>query len=151
LKKLWKDERGVEKQVITLLLLPIILFANFSLTPFFAYMMRMNNLKEIADHTLTEVEAVGYLSTTVQGNLTSRLSSMGFGSMTVGGSSYPMFSGSTTTKVLRDATDPTVTLVIKYPAPNITRFLFAVGGTGSTGSSEGFYYLVLKGRSEAYE
>ncbi len=104
----------------------------------------------IANHALKEAEAVGYVSPTVVTNTNARLAALGMGATTISSVNYPSYSGSTSTKVLRDAANPTITLIIKYPAPNISKMIAAVGGSGSNGSNEGFYYLVLYGRSEAY-
>ncbi|MCZ8513868.1 hypothetical protein O9H85_15795 [Paenibacillus filicis] len=144
------NEKGIANLIVTLLIMPLLLFLCFSIVPFFVYSMRLDHMHLIANHALKEAEAVGYVSPTVIANTNARLSALGLGSVAVGGTMYPSFAGSTSTKVLRDAPNPTITLTLKYPAPNLTKMLAAIRGTGSNATNEGFYLITLYGRSEAY-
>lgn len=145
-----KDEHGMTNLLVTLYIMPVMLFMTFAIVPFFTYSMKRDHLHTIANHALKEAEAVGYVSPTIITNTNAKLAALGLGAVTVGGTSYPSYSGSTMSKVLQDSTNPTVTLTMKYPAPNLTKFLNAVGGGGGSNVNEGFYYIVLSGRSEAY-
>ncbi len=146
-----QDEQGMANVLVTLFLMPVLLFLSLAIVPFFVYTMKADHLNTIANHALKEMEAVGYLSQTVESNMNARLASLGMGDVTVNGMAYPSYTGSTRSKVLRDAADPTVKLVLKYPAPNLSRMLNAIGGGGNASAQEGFYNLVLYGKSEAYE
>lgn len=137
--------------LVTLFIIPILLFLSFAIVPFFVYIMKGNHLNTIANHGLKEAEAVGYVSPLIEENMNSRLAALGMGPVTVDGTVYPSYAGSSSMKVFRDASDPTVTLVLKYPAPGLSRMLNAVGGDGDRAEHAGFYYLVLYGKSEAYE
>lgn len=146
-----RDEEGMANVLVTLFIIPIMLFLSFAVVPFFVYVMKGNHLNTIANHGLKEAEALGYVSPGVEANMNDRLAALGMGPITVDGTAYPSYEGSTRAKVFRDAPEPTVTLVLKYPAPGLSRMLRAVGGGGSAEVNEGFYYLKLYGKSEAYE
>ncbi|WP_072337510.1 hypothetical protein [Paenibacillus sp. UNCCL117] len=137
--------------LVTLMIMPVLLFLAFAIVPFFVYAMKANHLNTIANHALKEAEAVGYVSTEVRGRLGGRLAALGMGPVAAGGVTYPSFTGSTEALVLRDAPDPTVKLELIYPAPNLTRIVRAIRGGGGGSEHEGFYHIVLYGRSEAYE
>ncbi|MDQ0896206.1 MULTISPECIES: hypothetical protein [unclassified Paenibacillus] len=144
------NERGIASLLVTLLVMPILLFLCFAIVPFFVYAMRLDHMHMIANHALKEAEVVGHVSPSVITNTNARLNALGLGAVTVGGTSYPSYTGSTSTKVLRDAADPTITLTLKYPAPNLTKMLAAIRGSGSSSTNEGYYVITLYGRSEAY-
>lgn len=146
-----REERGIANVLVTLYIMPVLLFLTLAIVPFFVYSMKGDHLNTIANHALKEAEAVGYVSPSVIAATNSRLSQLGMGSIVESGTSYPSYTGSTAAKVFRNAPDPTIKLVLKYPAPNLTRILNAVGGTGAASTNEGFYYLVLYGKSEAFE
>jgi hypothetical protein len=154
MKKKFKDalcnERGVATLLTTLMVTPVILFLCFSIVPIFVYILKQDHLNAIVSHGLKEAEDTGYVSPTVITNTNARLAALGLGAVTVGGTNYPAYTGSTTTKVLKDSANPTITIVIKYPAPNLTKMIAALGGSGSGQVNEGFYYLMLSGKSEAY-
>ncbi|MCZ8523485.1 hypothetical protein [Paenibacillus caseinilyticus] len=147
----WKEERGVSNLLVTLFLMPVLLFLVFAIVPVFVYSMKGAHVHTAASHALKEAEAVGYVSPDVASRLGERLAALGLGSVTVNGTGYPSYTGSTGSKVLRDDANPTVKLVVKYPAPNLSHMLRAIGGQGGNEAAEGFYYIVLYGRSEAYE
>ncbi|WP_426451473.1 hypothetical protein ACP26L_05015 [Paenibacillus sp. S-38] len=146
-----KEERGVSNLLVTILLLPLLLFLVFAIVPVFVYSIKGAHMNTAVSHALKEAEAVGYVSPEIASRLNDRLAALGMGGVTVNGTGYPSYAGSTESKVLRDDADPTVKLAVKYPAPNLSRMLRAIGGQGSAQKAEGFYYIVLYGRSEAYE
>ncbi|GAB7053953.1 MULTISPECIES: hypothetical protein [Paenibacillus] len=147
-----RDEEGMANVLVTLFIIPVMLFLCFAVVPFFVYVMKANHLNTIANHGLKEAEAVGYVSPLIEANMNARLAALGMGPVVVDSTAYPTYEGSTRTKVYRDAADPTITLVLKYPAPGLSRMLGALGGgSGGTAAHDGFYYLVLYGKSEAYE
>lgn len=147
---LWQDERGMANVLVTLFVMPVLLFLSFAVVPFFVYVMKANHLHTLANHALKEAEAVGYVSMDIRNRLTTRLAELGMEGVSLNGTQYPSYEGSTGSLVLRSAADPVVKLVVTYPAPNVTRMLRAIGG-GSPSEYEGFYRLELYGQSEAYE
>jgi len=148
---LGNERGGADTLLVTLFVFPLLLFVCFAGVPFFVYMMKGNHLNVTANHALKEAEAVGYVSPAVMQHTKARLAALGLEEVTLDGVSYPSFEGSTTSKVLRDEEDGIVTLAITYPAPNATRLLRLLGVGGATSEHEGFYRVVLYGRSEAYE
>jgi len=151
IKSLLADERGMSNLLVTLMILPILLFLCFMIVPFFVYTMKLDHLNAIASHALKEAEAVGYMSPAIEAATSERLDRLGMGEIAVKGVSYPDYAGSTEDKVLRDSPDPTITVVIRYPAPPLARMLPAIGGSSSAGRTEGYFQVILYGRSEAYE
>ncbi|MGG2198378.1 MULTISPECIES: hypothetical protein [Paenibacillus] len=147
----WRDERGMANVLVTLFVMPLLLFLSFAIVPFFVYAMKANHLHTLANHALKEAEAVGYVSPDIRNRLTARLAELGMEGVNLNGTIYPSYAGSTGSLVLRSAADPVVKLVVTYPAPNVTRMLRAVGGGASPSEHEGFYRLELYGQSEAYE
>jgi hypothetical protein len=147
----WRDEAGMSNLLVTLMVLPVLLFLCLMIVPFFVYTMKLDHLNAIANHALKEAEAVGYLSPGIEAATSERLEKLGMGAVTVKGVAYPDYAGSTDAKVLRDSADPTITVVLRYPAPPLTRMLAAIGGPPSSATSEGYFRIVLYGRSEAFE
>ncbi|MDB5054194.1 MAG: hypothetical protein JWM44_2244 [Bacilli bacterium] len=143
------DEGGAATMIATLIVTIVLVVFSFMLVPYFVFIMQRDHIQMIANHALKEAEVAGYVSNTIISNTTAKLASTGLGSVTMNGGSYPDFNGSTHSKVLRDDTDPTIHLVIKYPAANLSRLFTSLGGQAE--SSNGFYYIELSGRSEAYE
>jgi hypothetical protein len=152
--RLLSDERGgVDTLLVTLFVIPLLLFTAFAGVPFFVYLMKANHLNVAANHTLKEAEVVGYVSPAVMGAARARLAALGMEPVTLDGVTYPSFAGSTTAKVLRDGSNPTIALVVTYPAPGLSRMLGALGGGESSeeGDFDGYYRVALYGKSEAYE
>lgn len=145
------ERGGADTLLVTLFAVPLLLFVCFAGVPFFVYIMKANHLNVAANHALKEAEAVGYVSAEVIGAATQRLASLGLESVTRDGVAYPSFAGSTTAFVDRAAADPTIVLVLSYPAPNVTRLVSLLRGNGGAGEHEGLYRVVLYGKSEAYE
>jgi hypothetical protein len=145
------ERGGADTLIITLLVIPLLVFLSFSSVPLFVYIMKANHLNMAANHALKEAEAVGYVSPAIIEATRVRLAALGMASITRGGIVYPSFAGSTVNKVYRDGTQPKITLVIQYPAPNLSRMIRAIGGAGQDAVHEGFYRVVLYGKSEAYE
>ncbi|QGQ94484.1 hypothetical protein EHS13_05980 [Paenibacillus psychroresistens] len=143
------DEKGEATLIATLIVSIVLVVFAFMLIPYFVFIMQRDHLQSIANHALKEAEVAGYVSNAIMTSTSAKLSSVGLAAISVGGNSYPNFGGSTLTKVLRDATDPTIHIIIKYPAANLSKLFTSIGGQAE--SSNGFYYIQLSGRSEAYE
>lgn len=144
-----QNERGEATLIATLLVMTMLLVLAFAIVPYFVFIMQRSHIQTIADHALKEAEVAGMVTPAIMSGTAAKLAAVGMGTVTVDGTTYPSFEGSTTVKTLRDSPDPTVKLVIKYPASNLSRMFTAIGGANE--SSDGFYYLELFGRSEAYE
>ncbi|RED75977.1 hypothetical protein [Cohnella phaseoli] len=151
IKRTMKCNQGVATLITTIWIMPILMVLCFSIIPFFVYSMKHDKLISIVNHALEEVQDVGLMSSTIIQNTNDRLSEIGMGSISINGNGYPSYSGSTFNKVLKDDPDPTVSVVLKYPAPNITKIIRAIGGNGSSEETEGFYQITVFARSEAYE
>jgi hypothetical protein len=149
MKKLITDERGEATLIATLIVTIVLVVLAFMLVPFFVFTMQRDHVQTIANHALKEAEVAGFVSNAIITNTTAKLASAGLGGVTLGGIAYPDFSGSTRSKVLRDDTDPTIRMVIKYPAANLSKLFTSFGGQAEP--SNGFYYIDISGRSEAYE
>ena len=145
----FRDERGESALVATLLVIPIMIALSFIIVPYFVYILQQNHLRTIASHALKESEVAGSVTPSIMTSTRLKLASVGMGALTKGGISYPTMVGSTTSKVKRDDADPMIRLVIKYPAANLSRLMTLLGGADDP--SDGFYYIELYGRSEAYE
>lgn len=146
------DEKGgVDTLLVTLFVFPLLLFVCFAGVPVFVYIMKANHLNVVANHALKEAEAVGYVSPEVMAAARHRLAELGLEPITRDGVTYPAFEGSTMAKVYRDETDAVISLVIKYPAPDVMRLAGLLGGSGGDGDSAGYYRVALYGKSEAYE
>ncbi|MGI2295534.1 hypothetical protein [Paenibacillus sp. GXUN7292] len=145
-----KSQKGISTLITTLFIAPVLLFFCFCIVPFLVFHMKYEKLLTVTNQTLKEAEAVGHVNNTVIQNANAKLSAIGMSSVVINGVTYPNYSGSTTTKVMRNGTNPTVVVQIKYPAPNLSRVLLALGGSGSSSENEGFFVITLYGRSEAY-
>jgi hypothetical protein len=144
-----QNERGEATLIATLLVMTTLLVLAFASVPYFVFVMQRNHLQTIAGHALKEAEVAGMVTPAIMARTAAKMAAVGMETVTVDGTTYPSFAGSTTVKTLRDSPDPTVRLVIKYPASNLSRIFTAIGGSNE--SSNGFYYLEVTGRSEAYE
>jgi hypothetical protein len=148
MKKIF-EEKGEATLIATLIVTIVLVVFAFMLIPYFVFMMQRDHLQTIANHALKEAEVAGYVTNTIITNTSSKLASVGLAPVTIGGNAYPNYNGSTMSKVLRDAADPTIHIYIKYPAANLSKLFTGLGGHAE--SSNGFYYIHLAGRSEAYE
>ena len=146
-----KDERGIANLLVTLMIMPILLFLSMMLVPFFVYTMKLDHLNTIANHALKEAEAAGYVSPTVREGMSRRLAQLGMGEVELSGKVYPSYEGSTEDKVWRDAADPLIVLALRYPAPRLFALLPALGDRSRMGEHPGYYQLLLYGKSEAFE
>jgi hypothetical protein len=142
-------ERGDATLIATLLVTALLVVLSFMLVPYFVFIMQRDHVKTIATHALKEAEVAGAVTPAIQSRTAAKLASVGMGAVTKGGVAYPSFAGSTAVKVRRDAADPTIRLVVEYPASNLSRLMTAIGGASET--SDGYYRIELFGRSEAYE
>jgi len=148
--RVWSNERGgADTLLVTLFVVPLLLFVSFAGVPVFVYIMKANHLNVTANHALKEAEAIGYVSSTIMDATRQRLEELGLEPVTRGGVTYPSFEGSTVAKMFRDDTNSTVTLVITYPAPDVLRIARLFGGSAS--GDPGLYRVELHGKSEAYE
>ncbi|MBC8079091.1 MAG: hypothetical protein H7X86_02015 [Gorillibacterium sp.] len=136
---------------MTLMIMPILLFMSMMIVPFFVYTMKLSHVNMVANHALKEAEAVGYVSPAIMTSTNLKLEQLGMGEIINKGNPYPSYTGSTDYKVLRDASDPIITLSLKYPAPHLFGMLPAIGGPKSSGEDSGYYHILLYGKSEAYE
>jgi len=144
-----REERGATNLITMLVVLPTILVATFSIVLYVLFAMKMAKLEGIHFRALELAQQSGYLTPEIIEDTKKKMAAIGFPNVTVGGVTYPTFPGSTTTKVLKDATDPTVTLTIKYPATNLQRFFMLIGAADE--GNPGFFQITNYGRSEAYE
>jgi hypothetical protein len=149
--RLLKEERGIANLLVTLMIMPILLFLSMMIVPFFVYTMKLDHLNTIANHALKEAEVAGYVSPAVQEGLNRRLAQLGMGEVEREGIVYPNYTGSTEDRVWRDAADPLIVLAVRYPAPQLFAMLPAIGGSSRAGESPGYYQLLLYGKSEAFE
>jgi len=148
-KRIIGNERGDATLIATIFVIAILMVLAFSLIPYFVFIVQRDNLRTIALQALRESEKAGYVSSAVMDSTSAKLALVGLGAVTKGGVNYPSYLGSTTSKVFRDDSDPTIWIVIKYPATNLSKIFTAIGG--SNDSTDGFYYIRIPGRSEAYE
>lgn len=143
------SEKGEATLIATLIVTVVLIVFSFMVIPYFVFIMQREHLQTIANHALKEAEVAGYATNAILTNTTAKLASVGLASVTINGNLYPNYYGSTLSKVLRDSPDPTVQITIKYPAANLSKLFTGIGGQAE--SSNGFYYIKLSGRSEAYE
>jgi len=144
-----RNECGEATLIATLIVTMVMLVLAFAIIPYFVFIMQRDHLQTIANHALKEAEVAGYVTDSIEASTAAKLASLGLGSVIVDGITYPDFDGSTRSAVLRDDPDPTIQMVIKYPATNLSKLFTGIGG--HTELSAGFYLLNLVGRSEAYE
>lgn len=142
-----KNERGgVENLVTLLVILPIFLVITFGVVTYSVFINRQLKLEQAHHRALQLATEVGYLSNEVVLDTQDKLEEIGFPVVTVGGVEYPDFTGSTFTKVLRGGQ---VRVVIKYPASDLDRLFYLIGGT--RGANKGYYLISGEDRSEAFE
>lgn len=136
--------------IVLLIVLPIFLFATFSVVSFTLFVNKQAKLETVHNRALELVQQEGYLSQEIINDTTDKLENIGFPPVVVNGIEYPSFTGSTNAKTLKDDEDPSVTLSIKYPATDIQKMLSLIGGN-ETEKTPGFFHIKGFGRSEAYE
>jgi hypothetical protein len=149
LRKPIGNQKGVSDMLVLLIVLPTFLCITLMVVTFFSFVMRQAKLDDIKDRALQMVETDGYLTPTIINDTKTKLASMGYPSVTKGGVTFPSFIGSTSTKVLKDDADPTVKLVIQYPATDLAKLMAFFGV--SSNEDAGYYNLEGYGRSEKYE
>jgi hypothetical protein len=143
------EEKGEAALIATLIVTMVLVVFAFMLIPYFVFTMQRSHVQTIANHALKEAEVAGYVTNAIITRTSAKLASAGLSGVTVGGNSYPNYTGSSFSKVLRDAVDPTIHMIIKYPAANLSKLFTGFGSQAEP--SNGFYYIALSGRSEAYE
>lgn len=144
-----KEEQGVTNLITLLVTLPTILVASMSIVLYVLFAMKMAKLEGIHFRSLELVQQAGQLTPDIINDTKAKMAAVGFPAITVNGVQYPTFPGSTTTKVYKDAPDPTVTLTIKYPATNLQKLFLLIGSKDE--KENGFFQITNYGRSEAYE
>ncbi|MFD2614726.1 hypothetical protein [Paenibacillus gansuensis] len=149
IKRPIKNQRGMSDMLVLLIILPTFLCITLIIITFVVFLMRQGKLDDVQDRALQMVKAEGVLSQAIIDDTLQKLDALGFSPTVKNGVTYPDFTGSTRNKVLRDDADPTVKVIIKYPASNLQRILAFFGATSTEES--GYFKLEGYGRSEAYE
>jgi hypothetical protein len=150
LRKPLANQKGeISGLLVLLIVLPAFLFVTAMVITFTLFIMRQSKLDDIKDRALQMMQTSGYLTPIIINDMNTKLSALGFPAVTKGGVTYPSFIGSTTVKVLKDDPDPTVHLVIQYPASDLAKIMAFFGAT-SVGDP-GYYYLEGYGRSEVFQ
>ncbi|CAM4046642.1 hypothetical protein L1N85_19465 [Paenibacillus alkaliterrae] len=149
LRKRSGNQKGITDMLVLLILLPTFLCVTLMVIIFATFLLRQAKIDDIKARALQMAQTEGYLTTTIINDTRTKLSIIGFPTVTKEGVTYPSFTGSTTTKVLKDDADPTVRLVIQYPASDLSRLMAFFGVT--TVEDPGYYYLEANGRSEKYD
>jgi hypothetical protein len=150
LKGINNERGGVDVLIVTLFVMPCLLFLSFLCVPFYVFQMKGEHLDNIVNHAAIEAQNAGYLTPTIIASTNSRLALLGMGAINISGTNYPTYTGSTTSKVLADDANPTITVTVKYPAPNLSKFTLAIGGSGNRSVNEGYYLISLQVKSQAY-
>ncbi|WP_336775175.1 hypothetical protein [Paenibacillus sp. MMO-58] len=149
LKQPLNNEKGITDLIILLIVLPTFLACTFMVILYASYLNRQSKIDDIKDRALQMMQTEGYLSQAIITDTETKLTQLGYPIVNKNGKTYPSFEGSTMTKVLKDDVDPTVKLVIQYPATDLNRvmaFLHVVPE-----EEKGYFYLEGEGRSEKYE
>lgn len=149
IKKPLGNQKGITNLITLLLILPAFLAITVFVLSFFTFIMRQAKVDDIKDRAIQMVQTEGYLNQEIINDTREKLSSIGFPSVVKNGITYPSFTGSTMTMVLRDDLDPTVRLVIQYPASDLARVLSFFGA--SSDEDPGYFYLEGEGRSEKFD
>lgn len=149
LRKPIGNQKGITDLIILLIVLPTFLAITLMVIIFVTFLMRQAKVDDIKDRAIQMVQTEGYLTNAIINDTRTKLAAVGFPTVTKNGTTYPIFTGSTTTKVLKDDTDPTVRIVIQYPASDLARVM-AFFGAASVEDS-GYFYLEGDGRSEKYD
>lgn len=144
-----ENEKGMSDLLVILIILPTFLGITFMVLTFFTFNMRQAKLDDIKDRALQMVQTDGYLTQTIMQDTRDKLAAIGYPTVTKDGVTYPSFAGSTLTKVLKDDPDPTVKLVIEYPASEMAKLLVFFGVSST--EEPGYYHLEGYGRSEKYD
>ncbi|QHW35431.1 hypothetical protein GZH47_31525 (plasmid) [Paenibacillus rhizovicinus] len=141
-----RNEKGISNLIVLLIVLPIFFGVTVMIATTFLYVMRQAKLDDIKDRALQMVETSGYLSPAIQNDIKNKMAQLGYPAVTKNGISYPYFTGSTLTKVGKFDADPTVKLVIQYPATDLAKIMIFFG-VDST-EDPGYFYIEEYGRSE---
>ncbi|MBO7745819.1 hypothetical protein I8J29_16545 [Paenibacillus sp. MWE-103] len=141
-----KNEKGVSDLIVLLIVLPIFFAITVMMVTLFTFKMRQAKLDDIKDRALQMVETAGYLTPAIEDDIRTKMASLGYDAVTKSGTNFPTFAGSTMNKVRKNDADPTVKLVIQYPASDLAK-LMVFFGVAST-EDPGYFYLEGYGRSE---
>lgn len=148
-KSKFGNQKGITNLIVLLIILPSFLAVVLMVVIYSTFQMRQAKIDDVKMRALQMVQTKGYLSQVIIDDTRTKLSRLGVPTVTKGGITYPLFTGSTMTKVFRDDADPTVKLVIQYPASDLSRVMAFFGVTSF--EDPGYYHLQADGRSEAYE
>lgn len=141
-----RNQKGITDMIVLLIVLPVFLCITVMVVTLFVFIMRQAKLDDIKDHTLQMAENTGYVSPAIIADTKTKLAAIGYPSVTKGGVTYPLFTGSTTVKVGKFDVDPTVKVIIQYPATDLVKLMAFFGVT--TTEDAGYFYLEAYGRSE---
>ena len=140
------NQKGVANLIVLLIVLPIFFAVTVMVVTMFLYLMRQAKLDDIKDRGLQMVETAGYLTPAIQTDLQNKIAVLGYPVVTKNGVTYPAFSGSTTTMVGKFDADPTVKLVVEYPATDLAKLMIFFGVSST--EDPGYFHLEAYGRSE---
>jgi hypothetical protein len=140
------NEKGISNLLVLLIVLPIFFGTTVMLGMTFLYVMKQAKLDDIKDRALQMVETAGYLSPQIQTDIKDKMAQLGYQPVSKNGVTYPIFVGSTMTKVGKFDVDPTVKITIQYPATNLAKLMRFFGADSD--EDPGYFYLEAYGRSE---
>lgn len=149
IRKRTGNQKGVTNMLVLLIVMPSFLFITLMVIVFATFLLRQAKIDDIKARALQMIQTEGYLTTTIMNDTRTKLANVGFPIVNKGGVTYPSFTGSTTTKVLKDDADPTIQLVIQYPASDLSRLMALLGVTKI--EDPGYFLLEGNGRSEKYD
>lgn len=141
-----KNQKGVTNLITILIVLPPILGVTLMMITIWVFLMQQAKIDDVKARALQMVETAGYFTPEIQEDLESKLAELGYSTVVKGGVTYPSFAGSTMTLVRREDADPTVRLVIQYPASNLAKAMYFFGVSST--EEPGYFYLDEYGRSE---
>ncbi|MFC5402421.1 hypothetical protein [Cohnella soli] len=141
-----KNQKGVTNLITLLIVLVPTLGITVIMLTIFLFLMKQAKMDDMKDRALQMVQTAGYLTPQIQTDLQDKLSSLGYPTVVKGGVTYPSFAGTTTTLVRKYDADPTIRLVIKYPATDLAKVMFFFGISST--EEPGYFYLDDYGRSE---
>ncbi|MFD2613778.1 hypothetical protein [Paenibacillus gansuensis] len=148
-REFWRNERGMAEMVSLLIVLGVFLFISLSMVGFLTFLMRQEKLETLHHRALVMSTHEGYITPSILQDTKNKLTQIGFPPVDIGGVSYPSFAGSTILKVTREDADPSVKVVIKYPATFLQKMAGLLGGNKT--ETQGYFLIQGVGRSEALE
>ena len=146
LKKPLNNQKGITNMIVLLIVLPVFLCITVMVVTLFVFIMRQAKLDDIKDRALQMAQNAGYVSPAIIADTKTKLASLGYPTVTKGGVTYPSFTGSTSIKVGKFDVDPTVKIVVQYPASDLVKLMAFFGVTSN--EDAGYFFLEAYGRSE---